>query len=62
MLETFSELTAAAHLYREHGFEVVSAETGPRWGSAELTYQRYEASLTESGNPAPRERATKPIV
>ena len=33
-LETFSELRAAAHLYREHGFELISAETGPRWGRA----------------------------
>lgn len=41
-LETFSELRAAAHLYREHGFELVRAETGPRWGRAEITYQRYE--------------------
>ncbi len=41
-LETFSDLRAAAHLYVEHGFEVVSAETGPRWGRAEITYQRYE--------------------
>jgi len=41
-LETFSELKVAAHLYREHGFELVSAETGPRWGRPEITYQRYE--------------------
>ena len=45
VLETFSELDAAAHLYREHGFQVMSAETGPRWGRAEITYQRYEAEL-----------------
>jgi N-acetylglutamate synthase-like GNAT family acetyltransferase len=45
MLETFSDLTAAAHLYGERGFRVVSAETGPRWGRAEITYQRYEAEL-----------------
>jgi GNAT superfamily N-acetyltransferase len=44
-LETFSELDAAAHLYREAGFRVVSAETGPRWGRADITYQRYEAEL-----------------
>jgi ribosomal protein S18 acetylase RimI-like enzyme len=62
VLETFSDLTAAAHLYREQGFHVVSAETGPRWGRAELTYQRYEANLAESANLEPRERATKPIV
>ena len=41
-LETFSDLRAAAHLYRDHGFELVGAETGPRWGRAEITYQRYE--------------------
>ena len=62
VLETFSDLTAAARLYREHGFRVTNSETGPRWGRAEITYQRYEADLAESGNPAPRERATKPIV
>jgi ribosomal protein S18 acetylase RimI-like enzyme len=44
-LETFSELRTAAHLYRERGFEVTSAETGPRWGRAEITYQRYELEL-----------------
>ena len=45
MLETFSDLTAAAHLYREHGFRVTNAETGARWGRAEITYQCYEAEL-----------------
>ena len=44
-LETFSDLRAAAHLYRSHGFEVVSAETGPRWGRPSVTYQRYELSF-----------------
>jgi ribosomal protein S18 acetylase RimI-like enzyme len=44
-LETFSELQAAAHLYRAHGFEIVGAETGPRWGRDEITYQRYELEL-----------------
>ena len=44
-LETFSELRAAAHIYRSHGFEVQWAETGPRWGRDELTYQRYELDL-----------------
>jgi len=62
VLETFSDLTAAARLYREHGFRVTNAETGSRWGRAQLTYQRYEADLTEADNPAPRERSTKPIV
>ena len=45
VLETFSDLTAAAHLYRQHGFRETSADTGPRWGRAELTYQRYELTL-----------------
>jgi len=48
-LETFSDLSAAAHLYRSFGFELVSAETGPRWGRAEISYQRYELSLSEKG-------------
>jgi ribosomal protein S18 acetylase RimI-like enzyme len=48
-LETFSELEAAAHLYREHGFEVVSADSAPRWGRDRIVYQRYELELS----PAP---------
>jgi ribosomal protein S18 acetylase RimI-like enzyme len=44
-LETFSELTAAAHIYRSAGFEVVSEDRGPRWGRAEINYQRYELEL-----------------
>jgi ribosomal protein S18 acetylase RimI-like enzyme len=44
-LETFSDLETAARLYRAHGFELVSADTGPRWGRAEITYQRYELDL-----------------
>lgn len=44
-LETFSDLRAAAHLYREHGFRVTSADTGPRWGRDAITYQRYELEL-----------------
>jgi GNAT superfamily N-acetyltransferase len=48
-LETFSDLRAAAHLYREHGFEVVHEETGPRWGRDRVTYQHYELPLTLSG-------------
>jgi GNAT superfamily N-acetyltransferase len=45
-LETFSDLRAAAHLYREHGFEVVHEETGPRWGRERVTYQHYELRLS----------------
>jgi ribosomal protein S18 acetylase RimI-like enzyme len=44
-LETFSDLEAAARLYREHGFELVWSDTAPRWGRAEVTYQRYELDL-----------------
>ncbi len=44
-LETFSELTAAARIYRDHGFDVVWEETKPRWGRGEITYQRYTLSL-----------------
>jgi GNAT superfamily N-acetyltransferase len=45
VLETFSDLRAAAHLYLDHGFRVTGEETGPRWGRAEITYQRYELEL-----------------
>jgi ribosomal protein S18 acetylase RimI-like enzyme len=45
-LETFSELEAAAHLYRDHGFELVSADAAPRWGRDRITYQRYELELS----------------
>ncbi len=45
-LETFSELEAAAHLYRDHGFEVVSADEAPRWGRERIVYQRYELELS----------------
>jgi ribosomal protein S18 acetylase RimI-like enzyme len=46
-LETFSELEAAAHLYRDHGFVVTSADTAPRWGRESITMQRYELELSE---------------
>ena len=44
-LETFSELRGAARIYRDHGFEVIHTETGPRWGREEITYQHYELVL-----------------
>ena len=47
-LETFSELESAAHLYRSFGFEVVSEDTGPRWGRDQITFQRYELELEPS--------------
>jgi ribosomal protein S18 acetylase RimI-like enzyme len=46
-LETFSELEAAAHLYREAGFVVTSADTAPRWGRETIRMQRYELELLE---------------
>ena len=44
-LSTFSDLRAAAHLYREAGFRVVREETTPRWGRERFTYQHYELRL-----------------
>ena len=44
-LATFSALRAAAHLYLERGFALVSSETGPRWGMERMTYQGYELEL-----------------
>src|SRR5215207_3246628 len=44
-LETFSDLEAAAHLYRDRGFELVWEDTRPRWGRPAVTYQRYELEL-----------------
>jgi ribosomal protein S18 acetylase RimI-like enzyme len=46
-LETFSELRAAAHLYLERGFVVVSEDTAPRWGRESITMQRYELELVD---------------
>jgi ribosomal protein S18 acetylase RimI-like enzyme len=46
-LETFSELEAAAHLYRDHGFVITAADTAPRWGREAITMQRYELELAD---------------
>jgi ribosomal protein S18 acetylase RimI-like enzyme len=56
-LETFSELKAAAHIYRSHGFEVVSSQTAPRWGRASITYQRYELSFQSRAHSSSSLRA-----
>jgi len=72
-LETFSALRAAAHIYLGYGFEVVSAETGPRWGRDEVTYQRYELALPEAqsttttapprrGSPPPSRAPSSPLA
>jgi ribosomal protein S18 acetylase RimI-like enzyme len=50
VLMTFSDLRAAAHIYRSHGFEVVWAQTAPRWGRDDFTYQRYELDLGAGGD------------
>ena len=57
-LETFSELTVAARIYRDHGFEVTWEETKPRWGRPEITYQRYELPLQREVEPAV---STRPV-
>jgi GNAT superfamily N-acetyltransferase len=44
LLETFSALTAAAHIYRGVGFGVVWEQRTDQWGP-EITYQRYELKL-----------------
>lgn len=44
-LDTFSELTVAGSIYRSLGFELVSETRAPKWGRAELAYQRYELEL-----------------
>lgn len=61
VLETFSELHAAARIYRGHGFELRSAETGPRWGRDQLTYQHYELELA-SGRRTMRNRDRMPLA
>ena len=44
VLETFSALTAAAHIYRGVGFRVVGEERTDKWGPL-ITYQQYELKL-----------------
>jgi ribosomal protein S18 acetylase RimI-like enzyme len=46
-LETFSELTTAAQLYREAGFALTGSDTAPRWGRESITMQRYELELVD---------------
>ena len=45
VLETFSELAGAAHLYRAAGFELAASWTGPLWGRDDLVRERYELAL-----------------
>lgn len=52
-LWTISELTTAAHLYRQAGFRVVEETTREFWGGLR-TEQRYELSLSGRDSvPAP---------
>jgi ribosomal protein S18 acetylase RimI-like enzyme len=44
VLETFSALTTAAHIYRGLGFRVVREQRTNKWGP-NITYQRYELAL-----------------
>ena len=44
VLETFSALTTAAHIYRGLGFRVVREERTDMWGPP-ITYQGYELTL-----------------
>ena len=44
-LATFADLRAAAHLYREAGFRVVTEDRKPRWGRRQFNYQHYELRL-----------------
>jgi RimJ/RimL family protein N-acetyltransferase len=46
-LETFSDLTTAAAIYRSHGFRLTGEEIGPRWGRDSVNYQHYLLDLTE---------------
>ncbi len=44
-LWTFSELEAAAHLYRSHGFTLTEEKSHTIWGR-ELTEQRYDLTIS----------------
>jgi ribosomal protein S18 acetylase RimI-like enzyme len=44
VLETFSDLTAAAHIYRAAGFRVTWERPLEEWGPA-VTFQQYELTL-----------------
>jgi len=47
-LDTFSELRTASGIYRDFGFEVISEETGRKWGRERITYQHYELVLRDA--------------
>jgi ribosomal protein S18 acetylase RimI-like enzyme len=63
-LETFSELEAAAAIYTSLGFELVSEETGPRWGRERISYRRYELDLqdrAQSSSPESTGSSARPF-
>lgn len=63
-LETFSDLSTAAAIYRSYGFRVVSEDHSPRWGRERFTYQRYELSLqdlAQSSSPASTGSSSRPF-
>jgi hypothetical protein len=43
-LDTFSELRAAAHLYRSAGFQRARSDRRRMWGR-EIEFERYELDL-----------------
>lgn len=58
-LEAFSELRAATHLYRAHGFELTHAETGACWGRDEITYEQYDLALDSDSDRVRGRRANR---
>jgi GNAT superfamily N-acetyltransferase len=55
-LVTFSALTAAARIYRDAGFELMSSEQTDMWGPL-IVLQRYELTLDPSESPDEHDRA-----
>ncbi len=51
-LETFSDLRAAGGLYRALGFELTEADSRPRWGREQITYQHYVLELPRTEQSA----------
>jgi ribosomal protein S18 acetylase RimI-like enzyme len=63
-LETFSELRAAAAIYRSLGFELVSEDVGVRWGRDGIAYRRYELGFqdrAQSSSPANTGSSARPF-
>jgi ribosomal protein S18 acetylase RimI-like enzyme len=43
--ETMTDLTSAARLFRQHGFEITSIVSGQRWGRPDLVTEFWELRL-----------------